>query len=361
MNTSTNKKTRDSNIELLRIVCILMIIAHHFAIHPVWNFDTNSITANRVLIQALCIGGKLGVNCFLLISGYYLVGSKGRSIKSIARIWLQIFFYSVGITLLFVALGKTECSIKSLVSACLPITTVTWNYASAYFVLILFTPFLNVFLNSLPKQKYERMLLLMFFCWCIIPTITGKSFESNYLLWMAVLYAVGGYIRLYPNKYTENRKTAAWGVVISYALYLGSVIIMDLLGTKMGFFSDSAREIRFGQMQMLPCVAMAVSLFLLFKNTKIGSNRVVNTLATAVFGVYLIHEHSLVRAVLWTEIFKNTDHINSPMLVLYLIAAVLSIYVVSTIIELARSFLIERLYMMPISNFCDKLENIIKK
>ena len=145
MNSIAIKKTRDSNIELLRIVCILMIIAHHFAIHPVWNFDTNSITANRVLVQALCIGGKLGVNCFLLISGYYLVGSKGRSIKSIARIWLQIFFYSVGITLLFVALGKTEFNIKSLVSACLPITTVTWDYASTYFVLILFTPFLNVF------------------------------------------------------------------------------------------------------------------------------------------------------------------------------------------------------------------------
>ena len=63
------KINRQSNIELLRIIAMIFIIAHHFAVHGGFNFSTDIITVNSLWIQFIKIGGKIGVNIFVLISG----------------------------------------------------------------------------------------------------------------------------------------------------------------------------------------------------------------------------------------------------------------------------------------------------
>lgn len=344
--------SRNSNIELLRIICILAIIAHHFSIHPQWDFDYGNITFNRVLLQALCIGGKLGVNCFLLISGFFLISKKNRSVKSILKIWIQMLFYSIMIPLLMYTLGRGNITVKTLITAVLPVTSLTWDYASAYFVLMLFVPFYNGFLQGLNKKEFEKLLAVYFCCWCLIPTITGQSFESNYLIWMFVVYSCGAYIRLYPNNLTESIKSAIVGIIISYSLYLLSVIVMDVLGTHFSLFANNAREIRFGQMQMLPCILLSISVFLLFKNLCIKNNSIINFLAKGVFGVYLIHEHFLVRDLLWNQLFKNAEYYESKKLFLYALFAVVIVFLCCEIIEQLRIHLLEKHYMRLVYSLC---------
>ena len=73
-NSQTSRITkRQSNIELLRIVAMLLIIAHHFSLHGGFVFSTASITVNRLWIQFIQIGGEIGINVFVLISGYFLI------------------------------------------------------------------------------------------------------------------------------------------------------------------------------------------------------------------------------------------------------------------------------------------------
>ena len=47
---------------------------------PSITFD-NGITINKMIIQFLSIGGEIGVNCFILISGYFLVDSQFKTKK----------------------------------------------------------------------------------------------------------------------------------------------------------------------------------------------------------------------------------------------------------------------------------------
>lgn len=351
------KTSRNSNIELLRIICILAIIAHHFSIHPQWDFDYGSIAFNRVFLQALCIGGKLGVNCFLLISGFFLIDKKNRSAKSILKIWLQMLFYSITIPLLMYIFGQSGLTTKTLLTAVLPITSVTWDYASAYFVLMLFVPFYNRLLQSLNKKEFKKLLAIYFCCWCFIPTITGQNFESNYLIWMFVVYSCGAYIRLYPNNLTESIKSAIVGTIASYSLYLLSVIVLDVLGTRFSLFANNAREIRFGQMQMLPCILLSISVFLLFKNLRIKNSNIINFLANGVFGVYLIHEHFLVRSLLWNQLFKNAEHYYSKNLFLYTLSVVVIVFLCCEIIEQLRIYLLEKHYMRLIHSLCVWIES----
>lgn len=58
------KRERNSGIEVLRIISMLLIIAYHFAVHGLVNtgfFDNK----NNYVINAFAIGGKLGVSVFV--------------------------------------------------------------------------------------------------------------------------------------------------------------------------------------------------------------------------------------------------------------------------------------------------------
>ena len=63
-------KDRNSSFELLRIISMLLIVAHHFVVHG--NFDLiSSFSKNVFFLQSLSMFGKFGVNLFVLISGYF--------------------------------------------------------------------------------------------------------------------------------------------------------------------------------------------------------------------------------------------------------------------------------------------------
>lgn len=88
------KIARSSNIELLRIIMMIAIIAHHFVVNSGITklYDFNNITGNMIFLQIFGFAGKAMINGFLLISGYFMIKSK-TSFKKILRLYLQIKFY----------------------------------------------------------------------------------------------------------------------------------------------------------------------------------------------------------------------------------------------------------------------------
>lgn len=86
---------RDSGLELLRIAAMLLIVCHHFSVHsalPLGGGYTGSHPFNVLWAQWLAFGGKLGVDIFVMISGYFLI-TKCAHIKSILRLILTTAFY----------------------------------------------------------------------------------------------------------------------------------------------------------------------------------------------------------------------------------------------------------------------------
>ena len=70
------KKERNSNFELLRIIAMLMIVFHHFSVHGGFNYELTDISFNRLWLYFISMGGKIGVDIFVLISGYFLITNK---------------------------------------------------------------------------------------------------------------------------------------------------------------------------------------------------------------------------------------------------------------------------------------------
>ncbi len=50
LRTVFKKHNRSSNLEILRIISIIMIIMHHYAIYSGFEFE-NTITVNKVIIN----------------------------------------------------------------------------------------------------------------------------------------------------------------------------------------------------------------------------------------------------------------------------------------------------------------------
>lgn len=77
-NSISMKEHRNSNIELFCIILMLVIIAHHYVVNSgiTTCYDVSDITPNMIFLQLFGFGGKIGINCFTLITGYFMVKSK---------------------------------------------------------------------------------------------------------------------------------------------------------------------------------------------------------------------------------------------------------------------------------------------
>lgn len=87
-------KKRLYHIESLRIVSMLMIITLHLLVFSglLDTYKNFSLTSLFIWgLESLCF---IAVNCYVLISGYFLVDSSFK-FKKLFKIWIEVFFYSL--------------------------------------------------------------------------------------------------------------------------------------------------------------------------------------------------------------------------------------------------------------------------
>lgn len=354
-----NTKSRSSNFELLRIIAMIMIAAHHFAVHGGFKMNISSFSFNTAFIQFLQIGGKIGVNIFVLISGYFLINTDNIKLKKIIKLWCQIFIYSFGIYLVFTLFGHHKFNIKDCFSYLFPIIHNKYWFASTYFILYLFVPYINKFVKSIDRITYKKLLILMFVLWSFIPTITKQSVYMNALLWFLFLYLLAGYIRLYFDDTKRTGKQYFIGSMGIFILTYAITIVVDLLCIKWPSFNKYTTYL-YG-MNRLPILIISVLIFLTFKNIKMKNIKIINIISSATFGVYLIHDNPLTRVFLWKSLFKNATFQYSSFLVPYSIICILLVYVCSTIVELIRINLLEKNLLKGYDRIENKLVNLKNK
>ena len=100
---------------------------------------------------------------------------------------------------------------------------------------------------------------------------------------------------------------------------------------------------------------MSLSLFMCFVTLKMNYRKSINALASATFGVYLIHENNIIRDLLWVDWFKNAQYQESLFLIPYSILAVIAVYAVCSLVDLIRITIIEKPCMKMVNRYSDKI------
>ena len=337
-------RVRNSSIELLRIIAMVMIVFHHFSYHGGFSYGA-SVSVNHFWYNFIVMGGKIGVDIFVLISGYNLITDHGTlfNVPKIVKFLGQVLFYSVAFFFVGIMTGVLDFGAKTALKAFFPITFSAWWFASTYFVLYLMHPFINKLLTGIDRSMYQKLILLLVVCWSIIPTFTISSFQSNSLLWFVTLYAIAGYVKLYGlNKnITTKHYAVIWGIcsLLTYA----SSVVFTILGNKWEIFAKQATYF-YGQ-EKITTLLISVSFFMIFETAQMKYHKWINTVASATFGVYLIHDHGVVSDFLWKDLFENARYQDSAFLIPYSIFVVAVVFIACACIDLLRQSVVEKPFM----------------
>ena len=95
-----NRK-RNSNLELLRIICMLLVVAYHFCD----NYMGEPLSANFVFSRIVGNWGSMCVACFLIITSWFLCDSRHFDIAKCVQIFVETVFYGGIIAVISLVIG----------------------------------------------------------------------------------------------------------------------------------------------------------------------------------------------------------------------------------------------------------------
>lgn len=344
-------KRRSSNLELFRIITMLLIVAHHYVVNSGLTATDGPIFSNLLSWKSIFLllfgaWGKTGINCFVLITGYFMCKSN-ITLKKFLKLLLEVEFYRIVIYLIFVLTGYVPFSTLSFVKLFIPVTSITDNFTGCYLAFFLCIPFINKLIYSLSEKQHIYLIILLCYIYVFMGTVPTFDVKMNYVSWFITLYFIASYISLYPKKIFESARIWGFATVILMFVSSASVIACIKLGVKTDrfipyyFLADSNK---------IMAVLTALSAFLFFKNIKLKSN-FINTVAASCFGVLLIHANSdAMRKWLWKDVLNNVGAYNTGSLILHAIGSVIAIYVICTLIDYIRIRFLEK----PFFRFADK-------
>lgn len=328
---------RSSNLELYRIVCMIMIVAHHYVVNSgLTSIDAPLIvdpaTPNSLYLWTMGMWGKTGINCFMMITGYFMCKST-ITLKKFLKLLLQVYIYKIIIFVVFVFIGYESISILKLLKLAMPIWDINQNFTSCFIVFWLTIPFWNILIQNMTKKQHELVLGLLLCIYTFLGSIPKFGISFNYVTWFGVIYLIASYTRLYPHPIFDKKKL--W-FYLSILCILFAIISMCVMVTFVGgqyalFFVSDANKFF--------AVSIAITTFLWFKNLKISYNSIINIIGGSTFGVLLIHANSdAMRQWLWKDTVDCVGHYTLPLgeLILYSIGIVLSVFFTCVIIDRIR-------------------------
>ena len=272
---------RQTNIELLRGLLMLFVVGVHvvnlgalFYASPLPCNSINFYWAN--IIDSFLMAG---VDCFVLISGYFSIN---LNLKRLFKILFPCYFYAIligGVSALF--FGYDFLHINSF-----PILHKRYWFINSYFLLCLLSPVLNTIATKCNKKYFSIILSAGIVLFSIIPTFTGYDSTFNHgfgVINFCLVYLIGRYIKLY---YEINRSPLAY--LMLYLVFCLIIFVEIIIAANIFGYSKGYRSLFFWYNNFF-VISSAVALFLMFYSIKVKQNEKFNKLATSFLSIYIIH------------------------------------------------------------------------
>lgn len=323
---------------------MLLIVAHHYVVNSGLKqyIQENGDIVNSGVMLIFGAWGKTGINCFVLITGYFMCTSR-FTLEKLVKLYLQVLFYTLIIYAIFCVSGHETFSLFKTIWKIWPIHSITDGFTSCFLLFYLFIPILNVFVNSLNKEMHKYLIIILISAFALLPSIPKLHMTFNYVTWFMAIYIIASYIRFYGLFPKVSHKK--WGVIAAILIICGSLSILGMEYIyKQGYTNYFAPYFFVSDSNKFLSLAIAVSSFMYFKDLKIPHSKLINVLGGATFGVLLIHANSdAMRQWLWRETVDCIGHFGDSILwtLGYATISVLIIFIVCAGIEWFRGKFIE--------------------
>lgn len=347
-----SKKSRNSSIELLRIILMFFIVLSHSYRYFTYA-DKSGLTKYFIMFTSV---SNVMVNVFILISGYFLC-KKNFSFKKLVLLLLEVSFYSIVSYFIAISCKTVDFSFKKLIIAIFATSFRSYWFVWAYCALYCLSPFINKLIAVLNRKQHLSLILIIFAIWFFIPFITTVSPDGYDVFVMIFFYLIGAYLRIYPDCFFNKGKNGLYALIVGYALFILSILCLTVLGKHISLLSS--HPMYFTSKHSFVSVIFAIGLFVVFSKMNFYS-KIVNIIAQSIFGVYVIHNNGYLREIIFCKIFKVNGLNGSLKNVLYVIGSSVIIFVACILIDLIRKYTLEKFTSYSYDKISNKIKNKTK-
>ena len=310
------------------------IIGHGWVIqmlHPgTWKYEL------VVALRSLCL---FGISGFALISGY--VGVKSRfKYSSVALQWTKVWLYAMLFTLLCGMVYPGSVKGKDWLIALFPAINRMFWYFTAYLGSTMLAPVIRRAMRQMTYKQGTVLAATLVLVFSMLSNALGNdAFYADVgkgTLWLIVLYAIGAYLGWF-------QPHMRWPMWTLWALAIGSTLLMALLqpvAQRFGIEYLAGDPLN----NSIQTLLMAVGMLLLFSRLEIRrGEKLIAWLGGASFGVYLIHDHPLVRRYTISTYSYQLTELGNIGIIVGIVAAAAFVYLCCALIESLREKLYARL------------------
>ena len=344
--TDRQTDSRNPNIENLRVICMLMITILHALGHGgvLESYHYGQIGYYVFwLLEAICV---VGVNVFVLISGFF--GWRVKfTVSRIIRLWVEVELFSL-LCLAIRGIIDSGFGISDLVFCFFSVTSKRYWFATFFILLLIIQPFLNIFINKIDVQLHKKIIAILITVFSIVPTFMPWSREAlgdgMNLIWFVVLYFIGSYLGKYGIKDIINHRRLspfAYYVIFVCLLFASNVLIGG--GTTKLFGKVKGNAIFYNYNSLFVLIA-SVALFIAVISYKKYKFYRIAKIGKYCLGVYLISDHRIIRESLWSTFNIVPRAKGSVLLTLFWVAiAVVCIFFAGIVADWIIKKVIDRI------------------
>lgn len=355
-------KQRNLGIDLLRALAMFFVIIWHFIGQGGLLEHAEVGSAKYWVLSAVQILTICCVNLYGLTTGY-LMCDKPFKLSRVVKLWVTTVFWSVAVScVLFVVFPETR-TFEEAVSMFLPILRGRYWFFTAYFVVMMVSPVLNLVIRSLTKGQYRLLLAVLFLIFGVIP-VGSLGYDvlristGHHFSWMIALYLMGGYLK--KNDCEGGMKTP-WKYLMGYFLFVAAHLLYKFAAMRIGLSGFANLLLTYPSPLV---VGEAICLFLFFKeafsdvSAEITLGKLIRFAAPGIYSVYVIHVHP---KVFWNShiiaLFRAWDNWNILAVCAAMLGTATVLFAVCVCLDAVR----QRLFrVLGIDRAVDRLSNYIE-
>lgn len=288
------------------------------------------------LLQIVDSFAIIGVNLFLLISGYFKIKLSWKSFLNL--VFICMFCKVVHLCADTFMLGISHPLYEWLLKPIFVVSRSGGWFVQVYFMLMFVSPLLNKAIDNLSKKEWRQSLSLL----CVITFYLGWILH-NYddgagytLMNFVFVYVIGAAIRYY--RLVEKAK--AWQMVLAlvvgvYATFMGCKFASVHENLHLGFMAYNS-----------PFVIMtACAVFCIFGKLKV-QNLWINKVAVSMLTVYLLTDGGNLSKVLYGMVGKIATENSATITLLLFVVVAMGIILSVTCLDQVRQVAYKRLQIV---------------
>lgn len=341
---------RESNVELLRIFSMLGVIILHYNNESMGGglkFVSFGST-NYWILSVLESIFVCAVDLFILISGYFMIGTQKRNVIKPVKLIVQVIAFKLGIYLVMIVLGQASFSLSQIASALIPNNYFVILYVALYFI----SPYINIVLKSLNNKQLKRFIIIVVAIFSVYVTIVdvvghlfgkeinGLSSISAYgsqdgytIVNFILMYVIGAFIKINDDRIKKIKLNK---LIVCFIL----LVVVSVAWSYVYKLSGITKSAVYSYCNPV-VIVLAIIAFVVFQRIKLGNNRVINNFAKSCFTVFLAHSYFLGAIRIERFVCKNPF-----ILIAHIFVSVIAIYLICWIIHCVYELVTSPIYRL---------------